>query len=117
MKRLCTIMLLICCIAAKPAAPPDAAALPAWLVAMIEAFKREPVANPPRTVEQYIYKGAIVYFVSSDCCDQFEQLYSADGAAICAPSGGRRGNGNGQCPDFGRAAIHQKQIWHDPRKR
>ena len=48
----------------------EASALPAWLAERIETFKREPVADPPRSVYRYTYKGKTVYLIPGEgCCD------------------------------------------------
>ena len=82
----------------------------------IEAFKKQPVANPPIGVYQYLYNGDSVYYVSSPCCDQYTTLYDENCNIICHPSGGITGNGDGKCPDFFEKRTNEKVIWQDDRK-
>ncbi len=88
--------------------------IPLWLTQMIEDFEASPVANPPRRVIQYQYKGNVVYYITSPCCDQFNNLYDIEGNIICAPDGGITGNGDGRCPDF--VDNDGAVVWEDKRK-
>lgn len=68
-------------------------------------------SNPPLEVWRYNYNNQIVYLAKADCCDQYDQVYSADCVNICAPSGGITGKGDGKCPDFNEKATDGKLIW------
>jgi Domain of unknown function (DUF6970) len=89
--------------------------LPAWVTEKIRQFQSEPLANPPREIMQYQYKGNVVYFISSPCCDQYNYLYDFDGNIICAPSGGFIGTGDGRCPDFNQESQDASLVWRDMR--
>lgn len=89
--------------------------LPLWVTEKIRQFQSEPVANPPREVIQYQYKGNIVYLISSPCCDQYNYLYDIDANIICAPSGGFTGKGDGRCTDFEQESQNPSLVWRDAR--
>ncbi len=81
----------------------------------INQIKAQAKWNPPAQVNEYQYKGQRVFLFSSDCCDQFNYLYSESCTTICAPSGGFTGRGDGKCSDFDQVATFVKLIWKDPR--
>lgn len=81
----------------------------------IDQFKREAVTNPPRSVYSYQYKGKIVYYITSNCCDQYNNIYDVNCNLICSPNGGITGMGDGRCPDFFDTATNPTLIWKDPR--
>lgn len=81
----------------------------------IAAIKAQPKWNPPAQVDEYLYNGKRVYLFSSDCCDQYNQLYDASCNYICAPSGGITGKGDGKCSDFKTAAQFIRTVWKDER--
>jgi hypothetical protein len=81
----------------------------------IAELQAKPRQNPAAEITEYIFQAQKVYLVSSDCCDQFNYLYSACGDIICAPSGGITGKGDGQCPDFNDQATNARVVWRDPR--
>jgi len=89
--------------------------LPNWLLQMIQEIKTAEVANPPIEIYQYRYKDNIVYYVTSDCCDQYDTLYDYDGKGICAPSGGFTGRGDGKCEDFFSEIDDGVSVWKDTR--
>ncbi|MDP2088036.1 MAG: hypothetical protein Q8J84_01390 [Flavobacteriaceae bacterium] len=81
----------------------------------IEQFKREKVSNPPRSVYSYQYKGKTVFYITSDCCDQYNTLYDVNCNVICFPDGGITGMGDGRCSDFFQTATNEVLIWKDTR--
>ena len=81
----------------------------------IAQFKREKVSNPPRYVYSYQYKGKTVYYITSDCCNQYNILYDVNCNVICSPDGGISGKGDGKCSDFFDTATNPILIWKDPR--
>lgn len=89
--------------------------IPTCIQAKIDGIKTQPKWNPPATVNEYIYHGKHVYLFSSDCCDQYNQLYDENCNSICAPSGGITGKGDGKCADFSSAAQLVKLVWKDSR--
>ena len=77
----------------------------------------QPVGNPPQAIYKYDYKGQAVYYVPPQCCDQYSQLYDANGSIICAPDGGLTGQGNKKCSDFFNESTNRTLIWRDSRTR
>jgi hypothetical protein len=85
---------------------------PSWVADLIEEFENQPVANPPRSIWQYVYEGQIVYSVSSD---MMATVYDYEGNYVCQPWGGFTGQGDGQCGDFFETSTDAKLIWQDNR--
>lgn len=88
---------------------------PTCINAKIEVIKSQPKWNPPAKVSSYEYNGETVYFFTSNCCDQYDEVYDKDCNYICAPSGGLTGKGDGKCSDFSSTAKFIKVIWEDKR--
>lgn len=88
---------------------------PQWLETRIQQHLNEKKQNPPIQIMSYRYEGAIVYFESSPCCDQFTNLYDASGKLLCHPDGGFTGRGDGQCPNFAKNRTEERLVWQDPR--
>jgi hypothetical protein len=88
---------------------------PACIQQRIDQIKSQPRWNPPAEVIEYIYQGKRVFLFSSPCCDQFNTVYDENCKAVCAPSGGYSGKGDGKCPDFNANAKLVRQIWKDER--
>ena len=65
----------------------------------------------PQQIDEYLYNGKRVYLVTAPCCDQYNTVYDKDCTAICAPSGGITGKGDGRCPNFSTTATHVRVIW------
>ncbi len=80
----------------------------------IRKIKREEVRNPPAKVWRLTFDNAIYYYITSDCCDQFNLLYDTNCDVVCAPDGGFTGRGDGNCPDLSEA-IAETLIWEDNR--
>lgn len=81
----------------------------------INEIRAQPKWNPPATVTEYLYNGKTVYLFTSDCCDQYIQLYDSDCNYLCAPSGGLTGQGDGKCKDFYTKATLVREVWKDTR--
>lgn len=81
----------------------------------ITELKNAPVQNPPAEVWKWEVDGEVYYYITSDCCDQFNILYDIECNISCAPDGGFTGNGDGNYPDFDNT-IKKTLIWKDPRK-
>lgn len=94
----------------------DALVVPTCVSEVIREIESEPVSNPKRSVWQYIYKGKMVYFVPSICCDIPSRLLDGDCKLICNPDGGFTGIGDGKCTDFFATRTNEKLIWEDQRK-
>ncbi|WP_139925157.1 hypothetical protein [Hymenobacter sp. DG01] len=99
----------------RPDAVFDAARRPKWLADRIQQHLNNEKQNPPIHIYSYQYNGATVYYESSPCCDQFTNLYAADGKLLCHPDGGLTGRGDGNCPDFTKTRTDEKLVWQDPR--
>lgn len=63
------------------------------------------------SITRYRFEGEKVYYVVSECCDQFNNVYDKDCNVICAPDGGITGRGDGNCPAFFSDATKKKLIW------
>lgn len=90
-------------------------AVPACVRAKISEIKAQTKWNPPAEVAEYLYNGKRVFLFTSDCCDQYIQLYDENCNYICAPSGGFTGHGDGKCADFYSSATFIKLVWKDNR--
>ena len=88
---------------------------PKWLEEKIQQHFKAEKANPPIHIYSFQYNGATVYYETSPCCDQFTNLYSANGQLICHPDGGLTGRGDGKCPEFRDQRTEEKLVWQDPR--
>ena len=89
--------------------------LPACINDRIEQIKKQPKWNPPAEVHEYSNNGKRVFYFSSPCCDQYNELYDEDCKYICAPSGGLTGKGDQKCTDFLQQAKHIRLVWKDER--
>ncbi len=74
--------------------------IPSCIQDKIDELKNKPKYNPPAKVIQYNYNGKTVYYITSDGCDQFNNLFDSNCNLICAPDGGFTGHGDGKCSDF-----------------
>lgn len=88
---------------------------PPCIIDIIESIKNEAVRNPPTQVWKWEAGDAIYYYITSDCCDQYNNLFNESCQIVCAPDGGITGNGDGNCPDFN-GDIEKTLIWEDDRK-
>ncbi len=57
------------------------------------------------------YHKSKVFYVLSDCCDQYNELYDSECNYLCSPDGGFTGRGDGKCPDFGKEKKNGVRIW------
>ncbi len=89
--------------------------VPACVQALIDKGTKEPM-DAPVQIDEYSYNGKKVYLFIAQCCDQYNMLYDDSCKAICAPSGGFTGRGDGKCKDFDSTAKHVKLIWKNPSK-
>lgn len=81
------------------------------MVTKIEAMKTNPGANQPQSVTEYTYKGAVVFYITAGCCDQFNTVYNSDCDYLGAPDGGVTGKGDGKLIDFFANATNKKVVW------
>jgi len=114
MKILITILLSSSLIACKKQSG-ILSLTPSCILNKIEDLKKQPKRNPAAVVEQYTYLNEKVYYITSDCCDQYNILYDSDCNIICAPGGGISGRGDGKCADFFESARNKLLIWEDSR--
>ncbi len=89
--------------------------IPICIQLKIKDLKSKPKFNPPASVTQYSYNGQIVYYITSDCCDQYNNLFNGNCNLICSPDGGIIGGGDRKCTDFRNKRTNEKLIWKDPR--
>lgn len=82
---------------------------------MIKQIKAAPVRNPPAQVWKWETGGEVYYYLTSDCCDQYNYLYDEHCNIVCAPDGGFTGRGDGKCPDF-QGEVKKVLVWKDDRK-
>jgi hypothetical protein len=88
--------------------------IPACIETKIEEIKMEEVRNPPAQVWKWEVDGQTYYYITSDCCDQYNYLYDEQCNVVCAPDGGISGMGDEKCPDF-IEQIDKTLVWEDDR--
>lgn len=88
---------------------------PLCIIEIIQTIKNDAVRNPPGEVWKWVVGDDIYYYITSDCCDQYNYLLNESCEVVCAPDGGITGLGDGNCPDFN-GAIEKTRIWKDDRK-
>lgn len=104
------VLFLISCNRAE-----DCCIMQSCIETKIEEFKRSEVSNPPREVWQWVTGGITYYYVTSNCCDDYNFLYDVNCNEVCAPDGGFPGKGDGRCPEFAEP-IEMQLVWRDPRR-
>ncbi len=87
---------------------------PVCIEQKIEAIIKDDVSNPPTQVWKWVADGQTYYYITADCCDQYNYLYNENCDIICAPDGGISGEGDGNCPEF-TSEIEKTLIWEDQR--
>lgn len=87
---------------------------PSCIDAKIDALKKVTVQNPPAEVWKWEVDHNVYYYITSDCCDQYNYLHNENCEIVCAPDGGFTGNGDGNCPEFN-GEIVKTLIWKDER--
>src|SRR5262249_45484265 len=66
----------------------------------------------PVAVDLYKYHNRPVFYVTMDCCDNFNYVYdAATGQKLGAPSGGISGHGDNKLPDWHRHAERIRRVW------
>ena len=88
---------------------------PSRILDKVNEIQNEEVRNPPAQVWKWVADGEVYYYITSDCCDQFNYLYDSDCYLVCAPDGGITGDGDGQCPEF-TGVVEKTLIWEDTRE-
>jgi len=87
---------------------------PACIESKIENILANEVTNPPTQVWKWEVDEKTYYYITSDCCDQFNYLYDTNCELVCAPDGGITGTGDGNCPEF-TGDITKTLVWEDQR--
>ena len=90
--------------------------IPVCVRRLIDSANKEIPPNPPLQVDEYLYNGKKVFLVTAPCCDFFNMVYDDSCKAVCAPSGGITGKGDGKCEDFATTAKFVKSIWKNTEK-
>ena len=88
--------------------------VPTCIENKITTIIKENRTNPPTQVWKWQDSENVYYYITSDCCDQYNYLYDENCNQVCAPDGGFTGNGDGNCPDF-TDEIVKILIWEDER--
>jgi len=88
--------------------------IPACIESKIKNVIKNEVTNPPTQVWKWKVDGKIYYYITADCCDQYNYLYDNNCELICAPDGGIIGSGDGNCPEF-TGEILKTLVWQDQR--
>ena len=81
----------------------------------IQDILDEPVRNPAAQVWKWEDNANTYYYITSDCCDQYNYLYDENCNVVCAPDGGFTGAGDGNCPTF-QGQVVKTLVWEDPRQ-
>lgn len=88
--------------------------VPSCVERKIREIKKEGVRNPPAQVWEWVADGQTYFYITADCCDQYNYLYDENCNEVCAPDGGISGQGDESCPDF-KGEIEKTLIWEDDR--
>ena len=80
----------------------------------IEVLMNNNVTNPPTQVWKWEVASETYFYITSDCCDQYNILYSENCEVVCAPDGGFTGQGDGKCLDFNEEIV-KTLVWKDNR--
>ena len=92
-----------------------AADAPAGLRSLIARLQTEPAQTPARSILRLEWQGRTLYYVPAPCCDQYNELYDAQGQRLCAPDGGFSGRGDQRCPEIVVDRDRLQPVWTDPR--
>ena len=104
-------LLLLLCFPFLAASDCNKKKIPACINKVIEENKNATTAPAVTQVDEYSYNGKTVYLFTAPCCDQYNTLYDENCNAICSPTGGITGKGDGKCEDFSKTATFVKLIW------
>lgn len=88
--------------------------LPYCIKTKIVSILANEVNNPTTQIWKWKVDDKTYYYITSNCCDQYNYLYNSNCEIVCAPDGGISGNGDGNCPSF-TTEIQKTLVWEDPR--
>jgi len=88
--------------------------LPYCIQTKIVSILANEVNNPPTQIWKWEVDSKTYYYITSNCCDQYNYLYNSTCEVVCAPDGGISGNGDENCPTFA-SEIQKALVWEDPR--
>ena len=88
--------------------------IPSCIERKIDELKSEAVWNPPAQIWKWETDENTYYYITSDCCDQWNYLYDEQCNVVCAPDGGITGMGDGNCPELSEPIV-KSLIWSDDR--
>ncbi len=98
---LASLVMLASCSSIEERADTDDVAFTAYPAEVVqrEILRLESGArsSPAFPIQRVRYMGKVAYLVTAPCCDRFNYLYDASGQALCAPTGGFAGHGDGRC--------------------
>ena len=110
-----TIGLILTALTLSSCEKPDLAKeAPNCIERKIRKIMAKDVWNPPASVWEWKVDGKTYYYITSDCCDQFNYLYDDKCNEVCAPDGGFTGTGDGNCPPFN-GPVERTLLWEDDR--
>ena len=89
--------------------------IPGCIQQRIDQIKASPKGTDASEINEYRYKGKLVYLFTAQCCDFYNPLYDNNCNYICAPTGGIAGSGDGKCFDFNANSKLIRLVWKDPR--
>jgi hypothetical protein len=88
--------------------------IPSCIEKKIDEIKSETTWNPPAQIWKWETTENTYYYITSDCCDQWNYLYDEKCNVVCAPDGGINGMGDGNCPELSEPIV-KSLIWSDDR--
>ena len=111
---MCVFLFLSCASGKKTTAVDnlkDVQGLPLCIDSKIKSMSADPNEGSPISVTAYNYKGKIVYYMVSPCCDKYNVVYDSVCNILGYPDGGFTGRGDGKMPDFRKEATDNRLIW------
>lgn len=87
--------------------------IPTCIQNRIDFFKSQPKDSRPYSVTEYLYKGSLVYYIQSACCDQYNPVYNSNCDYLGAPDGGITGGGDKKIIDFFANTSNKNVVWEN----
>lgn len=84
--------------------------VPTCVEKQIKQIEKEKESSAPRQVWKWEVDGDTYFYITSNCCDQFNFLYDENCEVVCAPDGGFTGAGDGKCPEFSEEIV-KTLVW------